>query len=48
MMSKHLLNENPSPAEDEIREQLKGNRCRCTGFASIVRAVMSCAQGMED
>ena len=28
--------------EDEIRDWLKGNRCRCTGYASIVRAVMSC------
>ena len=45
MMTKKLLRENPSPTEDEIRDHLKGNRCRCTGFASIVRAVMSCAQG---
>jgi xanthine dehydrogenase iron-sulfur cluster and FAD-binding subunit A len=45
MMTKHLLSENPSPTEDEIRDYLRGNRCRCTGFASIVRAVMSCAQG---
>jgi len=44
MMTKKLLRENPSPTEDEIRDHLKGNRCRCTGFASIVRAVMSCAQ----
>lgn len=42
MMTKNLLQENPSPTEDEIRDHLKGNRCRCTGFASIVRAVMSC------
>ncbi|MFQ6099813.1 MAG: FAD binding domain-containing protein [Anaerolineae bacterium] len=44
MMTKNLLNENPSPTEDDIRGHLRGNRCRCTGFASIVRAVMSCAQ----
>jgi xanthine dehydrogenase iron-sulfur cluster and FAD-binding subunit A len=43
MTSKSLLHEIPSPTEDEIRDYLKGNRCRCTGFASIVRAVMSCA-----
>ena len=43
MMTKHLLEENPSPTEDDIRDHLKGNRCRCTGFASIVRAVKSCA-----
>ena len=39
MMTRNLLSENPSPTEDEIRDHLKGNRCRCTGFASIVRAV---------
>jgi xanthine dehydrogenase iron-sulfur cluster and FAD-binding subunit A len=44
MMTKTLLRDNPSPTEDEIRDHLKGNRCRCTGFASIVRAVMSCAR----
>jgi len=43
MTSKSLLQEIPSPTEDEIRDYLKGNRCRCTGFASIVRAVRSCA-----
>jgi xanthine dehydrogenase iron-sulfur cluster and FAD-binding subunit A len=43
MMTKNLLEENPSPTEHDIRDHLKGNRCRCTGFASIVRAVKSCA-----
>jgi xanthine dehydrogenase iron-sulfur cluster and FAD-binding subunit A len=43
MTSKSLLQEIPSPTEDAIRDYLKGNRCRCTGFASIVRAVTSCA-----
>ena len=43
LMSKNLLQENPYPVEDDIRDHLKGNRCRCTGFASIVRAVMRCA-----
>jgi carbon-monoxide dehydrogenase medium subunit len=43
MMTKRLLEELPSPSEDDIRDYLKGNRCRCTGFAAIVRAVESCA-----
>ncbi|MCP4538797.1 MAG: 2Fe-2S iron-sulfur cluster binding domain-containing protein [Chloroflexi bacterium] len=43
MTSKSLLQEIPSPTEDEIRDYLRGNRCRCTGFTSIVRAVTSCA-----
>jgi xanthine dehydrogenase iron-sulfur cluster and FAD-binding subunit A len=41
MMTKGLLKERPVPTEDDIREYLRGNRCRCTGFASIVRAVLS-------
>jgi len=48
MMSKKLLMEIPSPTEDEIRDYLKGNRCRCTGYASIVRAVESCAKGTKE
>lgn len=44
MISKDLLNRNASPSEKEIREHLRGNICRCTGYNSIVRAVMSCAE----
>ncbi len=38
-----LLQENPSPSEDEIRTGLEGNLCRCTGYENIVRAVKSAA-----
>jgi carbon-monoxide dehydrogenase small subunit len=34
-----LLNENPDPTEEEIRERLAGNICRCTGYVNIVKAV---------
>ncbi|MFW6135330.1 MAG: FAD binding domain-containing protein [Chloroflexota bacterium] len=44
MMTKRLLEENPRPSEEDIRDYLKGNRCRCTGFAAIVRAVESCVE----
>jgi len=44
MMSKKLLEEIPEPAEDEIRDYLKGNHCRCTGYASVVRAVLSATE----
>lgn len=40
MMSKALLDEVPAPSEGDVREYLRGNRCRCTGFVSIVRAVL--------
>jgi carbon-monoxide dehydrogenase small subunit len=40
-----LLERNPSPSEDEIREALSGNLCRCTGYAKIFDAVRLAAQG---
>ena len=36
-----LLEENPKPTADEVREALIGNLCRCTGYARIIDAVMS-------
>jgi len=47
MTTKALLAENPDPSEAEIREYLKGNYCRCTGYVNIVRAVQSAAQKMS-
>ena len=44
MMTKKLMEEIPQPTEDEVRDYLKGNHCRCTGYASIVRAVNSAAR----
>ncbi len=35
-----LLNENPSPTEDEVKEWMMGNLCRCTGYYKILEAVM--------
>jgi carbon-monoxide dehydrogenase medium subunit len=43
MMTKKLLEEIPQPTEDEVREYLRGNHCRCTGYASITRAVLRVA-----
>ena len=40
-----LLNENPHPSEQEIREGLEGNLCRCTGYHNIVKAVQAAAGG---
>jgi carbon-monoxide dehydrogenase medium subunit len=45
MMSKKLLEEIPQPTEDEIRDYLRGNHCRCTGFASITRAILRASGG---
>jgi carbon-monoxide dehydrogenase small subunit len=45
MTAASLLAENPSPSEQEIREALKGNLCRCTGYHNIVKAVQRAAEG---
>jgi len=39
-----LLADNPAPTRDEVREHLSGNYCRCTGYQSIVDAVMDVAE----
>ena|SRR3990172_4499666 len=39
MTAKALLDENPSPSEEEIRDYLSGNICRCTGYVKIVQAI---------
>jgi carbon-monoxide dehydrogenase small subunit len=44
LMAKDLLNKNPAPSEDQIREHIKGNLCRCTGYHRIVKAIKSCAK----
>jgi aerobic carbon-monoxide dehydrogenase small subunit len=46
MASIDLLNDNPSPTEEEIRDGLEGNLCRCTGYQNIVKSVQYAAQGL--
>ena len=38
-----LLKNVPNPTEDQIREQLDGNLCRCTGYHNIVKAIKAAA-----
>ncbi len=45
MAAADLLSRNSSPSEAEVREALKGNLCRCTGYHNIVKSVMSAAEG---
>ena len=42
-----FLRENPSPTDEEIREVLAGNLCRCTGYQGIVEAVRDAAQRLK-
>jgi carbon-monoxide dehydrogenase small subunit len=43
MAGADLIAKNPSPTEQEVREALAGNLCRCTGYHNIVKAVLSAA-----
>ena len=43
-----LLKENPSPGEDEIREAISGNLCRCTGYQNIIAAIREAATMLRD
>ena len=44
--SVELLSENPKPTEEEIRDGLHGNLCRCTGYHNIVKSVAMAADMM--
>jgi len=48
MMSVALLEENPDPTREEIQEGVKGNLCRCTGYAKIYESVLDAAARIED
>src|ERR1700724_916573 len=42
-----LLRENPAPSEQDVRDALSGNLCRCTGYAGIVKAALDAAQRLR-
>jgi carbon-monoxide dehydrogenase small subunit len=44
---KALLDENPRPSDDEVREYLAGNLCRCAGYADILRAVRAAQEKLK-
>jgi carbon-monoxide dehydrogenase small subunit len=43
LSAKALLTSNPHPTEQEVREAIAGNLCRCTGYVNIVKAILSAA-----
>jgi carbon-monoxide dehydrogenase small subunit len=43
----HLLEQNRSPSEHEIRQGLEGNYCRCTGYQNIVASIQQAAEKMR-
>ena len=45
MSAKALLDENPDPTKEQIKEGIDGNICRCTGYNSIIRAITDVVKG---
>ena len=45
--AKALLDKNPSPSEEEIREGIAGNFCRCTGYTKIIESISAAAEAMR-
>jgi len=48
VVSSYLLKEKSSPSEDEIKEYIKGNLCRCTGYLGIIKGIRKAAQKLEE
>ncbi len=48
LAGKALLDENPSPTEDEVRWAISGNLCRCTGYAKIVEAILAASKVLQE
>jgi carbon-monoxide dehydrogenase small subunit len=46
--AKSLLDENPSPTENEIKEYMMGNLCRCTGYYGILNSIAAAAENMNE
>jgi carbon-monoxide dehydrogenase small subunit len=47
MAAASYLQENPDPTEEQVREALEGNLCRCTGYQNIVKSILDAAQHMS-
>jgi carbon-monoxide dehydrogenase small subunit len=48
MSAKALLDSNPDPTEEEIRDALVGNLCRCTGYVQIIESIKSAASKLKE
>jgi len=46
LAAKALIDENPKPTREDVREALSGNLCRCTGYGKIIDSVMAAAEQM--
>jgi carbon-monoxide dehydrogenase small subunit len=48
LAAKALLDENPNPSEEEIKDAIAGNICRCTGYVQIIDAIRSASGGKDE
>ena len=48
LSAKGLLDENPSPSLEEVKEAISGNLCRCTGYSKIVRAIQTASEKLGE
>jgi carbon-monoxide dehydrogenase small subunit len=48
MAAKALLDRNPQPSEEEIKQAISGNLCRCTGYVKIVEAIKAASQASQE
>lgn len=48
MATKALLADNPDPTEEDVRDELAANLCRCTGYGQIVEAVLAAGLAMRE
>jgi carbon-monoxide dehydrogenase small subunit len=44
LVTKELLDENPDPTVEDVKEAIEGNLCRCTGFEQIIESVLKAAE----
>jgi carbon-monoxide dehydrogenase small subunit len=47
MAAAGFLQENPNPTDEQVRESLEGNLCRCTGYQNIVKSILDAAGAMS-
>ena len=47
MSAKALLDRNPNPSEEEVKEGIQGNLCRCTGYRQIVESILAAGEKMR-
>jgi carbon-monoxide dehydrogenase small subunit len=47
MSTKALLDKTPNPTEEDIRREIAGNLCRCTGYTKIIESIKAAAKNME-